>query len=111
MTNVFSWHALMRALVSCTVAVALPGEFATRAMIPVSGHPVTYLVTRLSHYQSLALGFDIDLEHTLTAYCMSGVVQPGHCASVQTFLHQTQSASTLSHLGPCSQSLDSWRDQ
>ena len=41
-------------------------------MIPVSGHPFTYL-TRSSLCQSLTLGLDMDLEHTVTAYCMSGL--------------------------------------
>ena len=80
-TNVSTSHTLPRALVSCpsfhlthssSCSCLLPNHCLLGAvchwnMIPVSGHPFTYLATRLS------LGFDMDLEHTLTACCMSGL--------------------------------------
>ena len=68
----FPPHTLFLVLLSpaqslslCTTS--LLGAVCHSNMIPVSGHPFTYLATRLS------LGLDMDLEHTLTACCMSGL--------------------------------------
>ena len=50
-----------------------PGTVCHANMVPVSGHRITYLGTRLSFCQSWTPGPDIDVEHTLTAYCTSGL--------------------------------------
>ena len=42
-------------------------------IISVSGHLSTYLAKRLSISQSLTLGLDKDVEHTLTAHCVSSL--------------------------------------
>ena len=72
-----SRHMLAHALVPCPITVALHSASARcclpREHHPMSGHPFTYLATRLSFCHSLTHGLDIHLEHTLTAYCMSGL--------------------------------------
>ena len=83
--------SLAQSLSLCTIN--LPGAVCHANMIPVSGHPSTYLATRCGLCQSLTLGLDIALEHILSLYIWPvhrPVVQPGHCASVQTCVVRIQ---------------------